>query len=101
MPTAQVWPSNPRLACTGGELAQLVERCDRTAEVRGSNPLFSTAFFAGKALRHAATATLVTLTVMTRPEAFVTFAILVLAAGFVEPKHRRRTVSTPCGKREQ
>ena len=25
-----------------GELAQLVERCDRTAEVRGSNPLFST-----------------------------------------------------------
>ena len=24
-----------------GELAQLVERCDRTAEVRGSNPLFS------------------------------------------------------------
>ena len=27
----------------GGELAQLVERCDRTAEVRGSNPLFSMA----------------------------------------------------------
>lgn len=26
-----------------GELAQLVERCDRTAEVRGSNPLFSIA----------------------------------------------------------
>ena len=25
-----------------GELAQLVERCDRTAEVRGSSPLFST-----------------------------------------------------------
>jgi hypothetical protein len=24
-----------------GELAQLVERCDRTAEVRGSSPLFS------------------------------------------------------------
>ena len=24
-----------------GELAQLVERCDRTAEVRGSTPLFS------------------------------------------------------------
>jgi hypothetical protein len=24
-----------------GELAQLVERCDRTAEARGSNPLFS------------------------------------------------------------
>ncbi len=24
-----------------GELAQLVERCNRTAEVRGSNPLFS------------------------------------------------------------
>ncbi len=24
-----------------GELAQLVERCDRTAEVSGSNPLFS------------------------------------------------------------
>ncbi len=24
-----------------GELAQLVECCDRTAEVRGSNPLFS------------------------------------------------------------
>lgn len=24
-----------------GELAQLVERCDRTAEVRGSNPLLS------------------------------------------------------------
>ena len=27
-----------------GELAQLVERCDRTAEVRGSSPLFSTLF---------------------------------------------------------
>ena len=26
-----------------GELAQLVERCDRTAEVRGSTPLLSTA----------------------------------------------------------
>ena len=26
-----------------GELAQLVERCDRTAEVRGSNPLLSMA----------------------------------------------------------
>ena len=100
MPTAQVWPSNPRLACTGGELAQLVERCDRTAEVGVRIP-YSPLRFAGKALRHAATATLVTLTVMTRPEAFVTFAILVLAAGFVEPKHRRRTVSTPCGKREQ
>ncbi len=24
-----------------GDLAQLVERCDRTAEVRGSSPLFS------------------------------------------------------------
>ena len=29
-----------KLLCPG-ELAQLVERCDRTAEVRGSNPLFS------------------------------------------------------------
>ena len=29
-----------------GELAQLVERCDRTAEVRGSSPLFSTALAA-------------------------------------------------------
>ena len=29
-----------------GELAQLVERCDRTAEVRGSNPLFSIAMMA-------------------------------------------------------
>ena len=28
------------IACDG-ELAQLVERCDRTAEVRGSSPLFS------------------------------------------------------------
>ena len=27
-----------------GELAQLVERCDRTAEVRGSSPLFSILF---------------------------------------------------------
>ena len=27
-----------------GELAQLVERCDRTAEVRGSSPLFSIHF---------------------------------------------------------
>ena len=26
---------------SSGELAQLVERCDRTAEVRGSSPLFS------------------------------------------------------------
>ncbi len=25
-----------------GDIAQLVERCDRTAEVRGSNPLVST-----------------------------------------------------------
>ena len=32
-----------------GELAQLVERCDRTAEVRGSSPLFST-FIANPAL---------------------------------------------------
>ncbi len=28
-----------------GELAQLVERCDRTAEARGSNPLFSISFY--------------------------------------------------------
>jgi len=34
-----------------GELAQLVERCDRTAEVRGSSPLFSI-----YALTHAGTA---------------------------------------------
>jgi hypothetical protein len=27
-----------------GELAQLVERCDRTAEVTGSNPVFSIIF---------------------------------------------------------
>jgi hypothetical protein len=27
-----------------GELAQLVERCDRTAEVTGSNPVFSIVF---------------------------------------------------------
>ena len=101
MPTAQVWPSSPPLACTGGELAQLVERCDRTAEVRGSNPLFSTAPLPDKALRHAALAGLVTLTVLNRPEAFVTFTILVLAAGFVEPKRRKPTVSSPWGKREQ
>jgi hypothetical protein len=31
-----------------GELAQLVERCDRTAEVRGSSPLFSIAQSAGR-----------------------------------------------------
>jgi hypothetical protein len=29
------------LTNTSGELAQLVERSDRTAEVRGSNPLLS------------------------------------------------------------
>ena len=33
-----------------GELAQLVERCNRTAEVRGSNPLFSTFEFSGSTL---------------------------------------------------
>ena len=33
-----------RMAQYNGELAQLVERCDRTAEVRGSNPLFSMFF---------------------------------------------------------
>ena len=30
-----------RMAQHDGELAQLVERCDRTAEVRSSNLLFS------------------------------------------------------------
>ena len=35
-----------------GELAQLVERCDRTAEVRGSNPLFSMFFIPLLGLNH-------------------------------------------------
>ncbi len=30
-----------KLKTLKGELAQLVERCDRTAKVRGSTPLFS------------------------------------------------------------
>ena len=38
--------SNPEGYPAGiGELAQLVERCDRTAEARGSNPLFSISFY--------------------------------------------------------
>lgn len=35
-----------------GELAQLVERCDRTAEVRGSSPLFSIIFNLGGIILH-------------------------------------------------
>ena len=35
---------NPLRLFDDGELAQLVERCDRTAEVRSSNLLFSIAF---------------------------------------------------------
>ncbi len=38
--------SNPEGYPAGiGELAQLVERCDRTAEARGSNPLFSISLY--------------------------------------------------------
>ena len=37
-----IWSNQTSVVEFGyGELAQLVERCDRTAEVRGSNPLFS------------------------------------------------------------
>ena len=39
-----------------GELAQLVERCDRTAEVRGSSPLFSIWLFPPIARRDASVA---------------------------------------------
>ncbi len=35
------WAIEALVAQDFGELAQLVECCDRTAEVRGSNPLFS------------------------------------------------------------
>ena len=39
-------PCGPALPdCGGGAVAQLGERCNRTAEVRGSNPLSSTSVF--------------------------------------------------------
>ena len=101
MPIAQVWPSNPRLACTGGELAQLVERCDRTAEVRGSNPLFSIDHFSNRGVLNTGLGTLVTLSVLARPDALVTFTILILAIGWGRWSPCPDSRVLPWGKREQ
>ena len=61
-----------------GELAQLVERCDRTAEVRGSSPLFST-----QMRRHIplllALGSVVLLSTLARPAALLTFTALAMA----------------------
>ena len=78
----------------GGELAQLVERCDRTAEVRGSNPLFSTAVFhtcwrSRRPLVLTGVSTLVLISVLVRPVALITYALLAFAAGISQADQSR------------
>ena len=77
-----------------GELAQLVERCDRTAEVRGSNPLFSTAVFhtcwrSRRPLVLTGVSTLVLISVLVRPVALITYALLAFAAGISQADQSR------------
>ena len=72
-----------------GELAQLVERCDRTAEVRGSNPLFSTALLQRR-LPLIGLFALVVFSTVARPSALLTFTLLA-AAGAISRAPSRRT----------
>ena len=84
-----VWTSTLGLTLPDGELAQLVERCDRTAEVRGSNPLFSINF-AGKVTLLIALAVVVFLTSLVRPSSLLTFMVLA-AAGAISSRSTRRS----------
>ena len=84
-----VWTSTLGLTLPDGELAQLVERCDRTAEVRGSNPLFSIGA-AGKVTLLIALAVVVLLTSLARPSSLLTFMVLA-AAGAISSRSTRRS----------
>ena len=84
-----VWTSTLGLTLPDGELAQLVERCDRTAEVRGSNPLFSIGA-AGKITLLIALAVVVFLTSLARPSSVLTFMVLA-AAGAISSRSTRRS----------
>ena len=80
-----------------GELAQLVERCDRTAEVRGSNPLFSTDLrgLMHTHVRRKRSALLIGLgmvvicAVVARPSSLLTFTLLTLASGVRQGRSQR------------
>ena len=72
-----------------GELAQLVERCDRTAEVRGSNPLFSTQMRRHNPLL-LALGSVVLLSTLARPAALLTFTALAMAWAVGHKQIRRR-----------
>ena len=87
-----VWTSTLGLTLPDGELAQLVERCDRTAEVRGSNPLFSIGV-AGNIALLIVLAVVVFLTSLVRPSSLLTFMVLA-AAGAISSRSARRSRHT-------
>ena len=82
--------------CCEGELAQLVERCDRTAEVRGSNPLFSIPRNAwAMQLRNPQIHRLsllillcfvVVVSILSRPSSLITFTLVAVAGGLTSPQ---------------
>ena len=84
-----VWTSTLGLTLPDGELAQLVEHCDRTAEVRGSNPLFSIDPV-GKITLLIALAVVVCLTSLVRPSSLLTFMVLA-AAGAISSRSTKRS----------
>ena len=78
----------------------MVERCDRTAEVRGSNPLFSIGMYFRRGPFTVGLGAVVTLATLARPEALVTFTILILATDLGRSNRCPVTWALPWGKRE-